>query len=252
MLEIGRVIPFLGSSGNEAGALKLTIQKFYRIAGGSTQLRGVESDVKLPSPCDNPEIGESSLKGPMPYDTVDAAPFEKLEKPLFKPELRARSAARVLADPEFRYISEDLDRVKQQRAANKVSLNAQVRRAELDEDKARREARVADRAKVKQVQPKAYTLTLENLSKPELQLVTAEKKDAKDAKAAKTDDAATRNSDDADDDADDDDGTVKADGGDPVKYETMNILSDLIYLQRNGGKSTTASAVTPKQTQAQQ
>ena len=49
MLEIGRIMPFLGSGNNEAGALKLTIQKFYRIAGGSTQHKGVESDVRLPS-----------------------------------------------------------------------------------------------------------------------------------------------------------------------------------------------------------
>ncbi len=107
MLEIGRIMPFLGSGGNEAGALKLTIQKFYRIAGGSTQLRGVESDVKVPSPYDHPEIGESSLKGPLPYDTVEAVPFDKVEKPLFKTELRSRSAARVAADPEFRYITEE-------------------------------------------------------------------------------------------------------------------------------------------------
>ena len=49
MLEIGRVMPFLSGGANEAGALKLTIQKFYRIAGGSTQLKGVEADVKVPS-----------------------------------------------------------------------------------------------------------------------------------------------------------------------------------------------------------
>jgi len=46
MLEIGKFIPFLGSDPTDAGALKLTIQKFYRIAGGSTQLRGVLSDIK--------------------------------------------------------------------------------------------------------------------------------------------------------------------------------------------------------------
>ena len=101
MLEIGRIMPFLGSGNNEAGALKLTIQKFYRIAGGSTQLRGVESDVKLPSLFDHAEWGESALKGPLPYDTVDPVSYEKWDHPLFKNELRQRSAARVAADPEF-------------------------------------------------------------------------------------------------------------------------------------------------------
>src|SRR5688572_2329660 len=77
MLEIGRVMPFLGGGSNQAGALKLTIQKFYRVAGGSTQLKGVEPDVKLPSPFDHPEIGESAMKNPMPYDTVEAVRLDR-------------------------------------------------------------------------------------------------------------------------------------------------------------------------------
>ena len=245
MLEIGRIMPFLSGSGNEAGALKLTIQKFYRIAGGSTQLRGVESDVRLPSPYDHPEIGESSLKGPLPYDTVEPVPFDKVDKPLYKTELRGRSAARVAADPEFRYISEDLNRVKARLAENKISLNEKVRRAELDEEKARKEARTAERAKIKPVIEKHYTLTLENVTKPELQLVVNEKKDGKDAKLEKPD--ATLKA--ADEDGDEDDPTSKISGPDPIKVETLNILNDLIDLQRSGGKGATASATTPKQNQ---
>jgi carboxyl-terminal processing protease len=246
MLEIGRIMPFLGSGGSEAGALKLTIQKFYRIAGGSTQLRGVESDVKLPSPYDHPEIGESSLKGPLPYDTVEPVPFDKVEKPLFKPELRSRSAARVAADPEFRYITEDLDRVKQRLAENSISLNEKVRRTELDEEKARKDARTAERAKVKPLAQKRYTLTLENVNKPELQLVSNEKKDDKADKA----DAAKPAAADDDADADDEeDAVTKESGIDPIKTETLNILNDLMDLQRTGGKGATASATTPKQGQ---
>jgi carboxyl-terminal processing protease len=247
MLEIGRIMPFLGSGGNEAGALKLTIQKFYRIAGGSTQLRGVESDVKLPSAYDHPEIGESSLKGPLPYDTVEAVPFDKVEKPLFKQELRSRSAARVAADPEFRYITEDLDRVKQRLAENKISLNEKVRRAELDEEKARKDARTAERAKAKPITQKRYALTLENVSKPELQLVVNEKKDDKDAKAAKAD--APKSTDDDGDADDEEEATAKANGVDPIKVETLNILNDLMDLQRTGGKGATASASAPKPAQ---
>ncbi|HYR59362.1 MAG TPA: carboxy terminal-processing peptidase [Chthoniobacteraceae bacterium] len=248
MLEIGRIMPFLGSGGNEAGALKLTIQKFYRIAGGSTQLRGVESDVKLPSPYDHPEIGESSLKGPMPYDTVEAVPFDKVDKPLFKAELRSRSAARVAADAEFRYIADDLNRVKQRLAENKISLNEKVRRAELDEDKARKDARTADRAKIKPVPQKTFSLTLENVNKPELQLASNEKKDGKDAKSGKAQTPATKTVDDDDLD-DEEEATAKGTGIDPIKVETLNVLNDLVDLQRTGGKGATASATTPKQNQ---
>ena len=49
ILEIGRFTSLLGSRSQEDGALKLTIQKFYRVAGGSTQLHGVASDIVLPS-----------------------------------------------------------------------------------------------------------------------------------------------------------------------------------------------------------
>ncbi len=184
MLEIGRIMPFLGGGSNEAGALKLTIQKFYRIAGGSTQHKGVESDVRLPSLFDHQEIGESALKGPMPYDTVPPVDFDKWEHPLFKTDLRQRSAARVAADPEFRYITEDLEELKRRLAENRVSLNEKARLAEIDEDKAKRDKREAAREKTKQPDPKTYVITLDNVNKPDLQVMTykPEKKTA-DAKA---------------------------------------------------------------------
>lgn len=177
MLEIGRFIPFLGSDSNEAGALKLTIQKFYRIAGGSTQLRGVTSDIKLPSPYDLPDIGESALKGPLPYDVVDPVPFDKVtDHPLFLNELRQRSAVRIAADREFHSIIDDLNLMKEKRAANKISLNEKVRRAELTAEKAKKEKRIAERAKHRQPDQKVFQITLDNVNKPELQLVKNEPK----------------------------------------------------------------------------
>ena len=62
ILEIGRFTSLLGSRSQEDGALKLTIQKFYRVAGGSTQLQGVASDIVVPSLSDLPEFGEGALK----------------------------------------------------------------------------------------------------------------------------------------------------------------------------------------------
>jgi len=274
MLEIGRIMPFLGSGNNEAGALKLTIQKFYRIAGGSTQHKGVESDVKLPSLFDHQEIGESALKNPLPYDTVPPVDFDKWDHPLFKNDLRARSAARVAADPEFRYITEDLNELKSRLADNHVSLNIKARQKEIDDDKARRDKREAARAKVKRPEDKTYVITLDNLSKPDLQLVTFEKPEKKPAEAnpvdpkpaepksadgklqdgkskdAKTD--STKPSPDATtsieppaaegDDLAEDDGetTNHIERIDPIKTETLNILNDLIDLSHNP-KTATAS-----------
>ena len=243
MLEIGRIMPFLGSGNNEAGALKLTIQKFYRIAGGSTQLRGVESDVKLPSLFDHQDIGESALKGPLPYDTVPPVDFEKLDRPLFKTELKQRSAARVAVDPEFRYITEDLEEVKKRLAENRVSLNEKARRTEIDEDKANRDKRKVAREKIKQPESKTYTVTLDNVTKPELQLVTYEKPEKKgaDGKPAKEATTAIVPPGQQDEAGDEEEATNKSNRYDAVKIETLNILNDLIDLTRNP-KTATASA----------
>jgi carboxyl-terminal processing protease len=229
MLEIGRIRPFLGG-GSDAGALKLTIQKFYRVAGGSTQLHGVASDVKLPSMFDQAEIGESSLKGPLPYDTVDPVPYDRLDKSLFKPDLVRRSAARVEADPEFKYINEDLERIKKRTAENRISLNEKVRRAEIDEDKKRRSVRLADRASHKVPDPKVYIVNLDNVNKPELQLASVEEKKAAAGENSQTtaDDGTTDESEiDAEETL-----TRKRPAVDPVRNEALNILADLIDFVR--------------------
>jgi carboxyl-terminal processing protease len=226
MLEIGKYIPFLGSDPSDAGALKLTIQKFYRIAGGSTQLRGVLSDIKLPSPYDHPDFGESALKGPMPYDEVDPADYDKWEQPLPIKELKTRSEARVASDREFRWIADDLARVKQKIAENKISINEKARREEMSADKSREDKRIAERAKHPHPDQKDYLITLDNVDKPTLELVTNEK--GKDA-------AATEANADAGDDADDDDIVGAKDKKavfDPLQNETLNILTDFIDLNR--------------------
>jgi carboxyl-terminal processing protease len=237
MLEIGRVIPFLGTKSNEAGALKLTIQKFYRIAGGSTQLRGVQSDIKLPSPYDHEEIGESALKNPLPYDEVDPAPFEKLERALPLEDLRQRSAARVTANAEFRYISEDLARLKEKITRNKVSLNEKERRAELATEEARKERRKAERAKRQLPEQKVYELTLDNIGLPQLPLAKDEatrKKERAAATAPEQPAPEASPSPEVADAEEEEDPTLGKDGFDPIRAESLNILADLVELTRTG------------------
>ena len=238
MLEIGRIMPFLGSSGNEAGALKLTIQKFYRIAGGSTQLNGVEPDIKLLSAYDHPEIGERALKGPLPYDTVDPLNFEKWEKPLFRKELRERSVVRTGTDPEFGYIREDLETVKKRLAENRISLNVEKRKVEIEEDKARKERRTAEREKLKPADEKRYSVTLDNVSKPELQVAKNEKKSAAEKPATGTgaEPKVIKPALDGDEEDEDDKPEVDA-----IRTEALAILTDFVDLARNP-KSATAAA----------
>src|SRR4051812_27290395 len=141
ILEIGRFTSLLGSRSQEDGALKLTIQKFYRVAGGSTQLKGVESDIVLPSLTDLPEFGEGALKNCLPYDEVPKARFTKWPNSLFIDELKRRSAERVQQNQEFHYVMEDMERLRRKLDENRISLNEDTRRVELNEDKLRKETR---------------------------------------------------------------------------------------------------------------
>lgn len=224
MVELGNIIPLSLSgkrSGNEAGALKLTIQKFYRVSGGSTQLKGVISDVKLPSLWDQADIGEGALKGPLPYDTIDAAPIDKFEKELYLEQLKHRSATRVEQDPEFKWINEDIARSKKRVSENKVSLNIASRRAEREDEKNRKKQRKEERAKHKASDHKIYAVTLDNAEKPGLE----SKVDDKPEKAsAKSGGAAEKDDEDEED--------VPVGKVDPIRNETVNILRDLIDFTR--------------------
>jgi len=233
MLEIGKFIPFLGSDPTDAGALKLTIQKFYRVAGGSTQLRGVLSDIKLPSPYDHPDLGESALKGPMPYDEVPAAQFDKWDHPLPIKDLRVRSEARVTDSREFRWISEDLARTKQNIADNSISLDEKVRRQQMADDKAREDQRIAEREKHPFPADKVYRITLDNVDKPSLELVS--NLTGKKAAAAVDEDSGDDYDDDEISQAD------KPEAFDPIRNETLNIMGDFVGL---GAAPRTASTIT--------
>ena len=242
MIELSRAVPFL-SNGSEAGAVKLTIQKFYRVAGGSTQLRGVESDIVLPSIYDQSEIGEESLKDPLPYDTFNALEFDKWEKPLHLDELRRRSGARIPLNPEFAYVSDDLTRIRKRMAENRISLNEATRQTELDDDKQRKEKRETERQeRAKDKDPKVYRLTLENVAKKELVPVRfIEPKPSKDAAAVSDEDDAPPTDALSEPQPDKDGRTVFKSAPirlDPVKQETLNILSELVDLTKMDGSST--------------
>src|SRR6266436_3059578 len=171
ILPIGRFASLLGSRSDEDGALKLTIQKFYRVAGGSTQLHGVASDIVLPSLSDLPEFGEGALKNCLPYDEVPKARFTKWSdgRGLFIDELKRRSEARVQSNPEFKYVMEDMGRLRKRLDENRISLNEDTRKTELNEDKIRKETRAKERLARHDEQMQMIRLTLDNVDKPNLQ-----------------------------------------------------------------------------------
>lgn len=241
MLELNRFMSPFNFRIGDAGALKLTIQKFYRPSGASTQLRGVESDVVVPSRYAHLDsVGEDALKFPLPWDEVKPAEFEKWSGAAFDlADLRARSAARVKAEPEFSYLQQDIDRMESRIANNKLSLNKAARQAETEADKKRAETIKAERLARSQVLPPTYDLALADVDKAKLQLVVNEKKEKADKKekekATPKPEAKDRDADTTDDAADAlaDDLSGKAkDAVDPIKTESLNILADLIDEQR--------------------
>jgi carboxyl-terminal processing protease len=233
MLELGRFMPLIGNSANDAGALKLTVQKFYRVAGGSTQLKGVMADVKLPSLTDNPDFGESSLWHPLPYDEVAPAAIDVVanHKALFVEELKVRSARRVDQNALFKDMSEDIRQLQERLKQNRLSLNEKVRRDEMDEQNAQKEKENRDK-KLAAVtsNDKVFQLALSDVDKPQLKLL--EKKPEVAAKPTK---AKPETSGDPTEDVLDDDDSSSAPStvdSDPIKKETYNILSDLIGLSK--------------------
>ncbi len=246
ILEIGRFTSLLGTRSQDDGALKLTIQKFYRVAGGSTQLHGVASDIVLPTLTDLPEFGEGALKNALPYDEVPAAKYTKWSdsQSLFIDELKARSAARVATDPEFHYVIEDLNRLRQKLDENRISLNEEVRRKEVDEQKARKEARSKERLARQEEEPSIYRVTLETIDAPKLELIMYPGKIAE-ARSKGSMKVAPEAAPDADDDLDPSGDLTggdesKAAAIDPERDETLNILSDLVQLTAGPKTASTA------------
>jgi carboxyl-terminal processing protease len=130
---------FLGYEDNRAGALKLTIDKFYRITGESTQLKGVVPDISYPDPIPREDFGEASYDSALPWDTIPAVYFkrENRVKP-FVNELSKLHQERVKSNREFQYLISDISELQERRKKKSVSLNIDTRKQERAEVKAKR------------------------------------------------------------------------------------------------------------------
>jgi carboxyl-terminal processing protease len=155
--------------GSDPGALKVTISKFYRPSGKSTQLEGVKADIVIPSLSDMPEIGERDLENPLPWDTIAPVKFTAIDRVArVLPDLQARSGKRVSSDPEFAELKTTIERFEKMRAEKSVSLNEAARQKEKDELKARNEALKKERIARATPPSPAYEVTLKNYNKPGL------------------------------------------------------------------------------------
>lgn len=125
--ELNRYIR--NSSFGELGALKTTTQKFYRIDGGSTQLKGVTSDVPMPDRFSHVEIGERDIKNAMPWDKIEAADYQPWSIPNFD-NVIAKSNARIKSNAQFALIDDNAKWLQKRRDENNYSLNLKKFEAE--------------------------------------------------------------------------------------------------------------------------
>ena len=120
------------------GELKLTLAKFYRVSGQSTQHQGVIPDIQYPDMMDTKEIGESALPEALPWDSIRPAITPELDpiKP-FLAELHARFEARTRNNPDFTFVRQRLALAKELMNETSVSLNESTRRQQQNDIEAR-------------------------------------------------------------------------------------------------------------------
>ncbi len=136
------------------GSVQYTISKFYRINGGSTQLRGVIPDIQFPSAVDPEDTGESVEDNALPWDHIRKASYRGVaDISSHLPQLIAAHDQRIANNPEFAYIQEDIQKYKKELDNKTISLNEAVRIKEREQNDAIRLARLNERLKREGLSP---------------------------------------------------------------------------------------------------
>jgi carboxyl-terminal processing protease len=114
--------PGAPSISDPLGAVKVTIQKFYRVNGGSTQLKGVAPDIALPDLYEQMGDGEQDLDFPMPWDQIASAQYEPLQAPDYD-NLRKNSSSRIASSKAFKIIMDKAGQLKREKDQTLESLH---------------------------------------------------------------------------------------------------------------------------------
>jgi carboxyl-terminal processing protease len=154
----------------DPGNLKITIRKFYRVSGASTQLKGVEPDIVLPDVLNySTQVGEVSLDNPLPWDTIQPANYEKLN--LVQPHLetlKARSDERIATNQDFLYVKQDIEQFQKLQADKTASINERETLKERERIFHQNKTRDAERSARKPDGVKVYDITVKNSELPGL------------------------------------------------------------------------------------
>ncbi len=121
----------------EAGSLKFTTAKFYRVTGGSTQVKGVTPDIILPSFTDHMELGEEHLPHVLPWDEIDMVKVAcDVDVRPYLPTLSERSQRRLASNKDFQEYLQYIDKFAERRKRKTLSINRGKRTEKQKEDKA--------------------------------------------------------------------------------------------------------------------
>ena len=169
------------------GQLTVTIGKYYRVTGDSTQHRGVEPDITLPSLLNTDDIGESTRESALPWDRINAARYtpEPAELPVVSIISREHEE-RVAHNPDIVALQGDVDALEHLRSQHDVSLNLEKRRAERDAIDAERLKRENARRAARGLEPLPNVGALDDADAPDAVLDEAVEIAADSAQLPKT------------------------------------------------------------------
>lgn len=121
--------------GADLGSIHYTIAKFYRINGGSTQLKGVTPDIAMPTLIDVTEFGEKTEPNALNWDKIAPSKYQKYSDPsFFVKDLMALHEKRISTDPVFKVIQSERDRYYKLKDSKTLTLNFEERKKMFDED----------------------------------------------------------------------------------------------------------------------
>lgn len=147
LIDLNRLMP---GSKDKLGQVKLTIGKYYRITGGSTQNLGVIPDILFPSAFDAHEFGESSEPSALPWDQIKSSQYQMFgDLKMNLSKLKSLHEERIKTDPEFDFLLEDIQLYKDSKLKRLISLNEKIRRQEKEESDERSFQRENERRKLK-------------------------------------------------------------------------------------------------------
>ncbi|MCB1808285.1 MAG: carboxy terminal-processing peptidase [Candidatus Competibacteraceae bacterium] len=130
LVDLNRFMP---SAETTLGQLKLTVAKFYRINGSSTQHRGVTPDILFPSLTHSDEVGESSQDFALPWDEINPLRYPRYKNlDTLIPRLRQQHQQRAAHDPMFQTLLDDIEQARKERDRTRVSLLLSTRKTERD------------------------------------------------------------------------------------------------------------------------